>query len=493
MYTIGNVQNGQGLADILGCSLGSFPAIYLGLPLGVRTASRLLWEPVVATVRKRLDTWKAKLLSFGGRLTLLKSVLAQLPIYYMSLFQAPVYIVKELERMQNKFFWEGCGAERRPHLVKWEMVKEPKCRGGLGVLDLRKMNLALLGKWSWRFATERNAWWRGKMVEKYGVGVSEWKPVWNLQNAGWSVWRDIVKTNPSFWEYALIDPGGGGVSFWFDSWLPGECLASRFPRIVAAAQSREVLLYDSLVVSDRYSWLIPLTTLLRGGAEEEWQRLMTLLDEVETNWISHGPAAPRWDLNASGGFSVTSFYRALLHQRASGWTEFPTGVIWIPDVPTKVTGFLWQVFYKNISTHENLQKRGFIGPNVCVLCRADLESVSHLFVSCAFTSQVWLIFSSKLAIWGPDHFDIRVLIQGWQSRNFQSGYRRYRDRLIHAIVWFIWLERNNRIFRGKEMSVAAVVWRVADAIGRWLCVASLVSKDELRDWMSLWRSGHDPG
>ncbi|CAN1788099.1 Putative ribonuclease H protein At1g65750 [Linum perenne] len=173
MYPISEVGDGQRLADILGCSLGSFPVTYLGLPIGANTANKQLWDLVVTVVRSWLDSWKARFLSFGGRITLLKSVMSQLPIYYMSLFKAPVSVITEIERIQKRFLWEGCGDAKRPHLIWWEVVKEPKYLGGLGVLDLRKMNMALLGKWGWRFASEKNAWWRRLVVDKCGVGFSE--------------------------------------------------------------------------------------------------------------------------------------------------------------------------------------------------------------------------------------------------------------------------------------------------------------------------------
>ncbi|CAN1258050.1 Putative ribonuclease H protein At1g65750 [Linum perenne] len=181
MYTVGDGVDGQTLASIIGCALGTLPTTYLGLPLGARRAARSLWDPVVSKVRGRLDSWKAKFLSFGGRMTLLKSVLSQLPIYYFSLFQAPVEVLKELERIQNNFLWEGAGGDKRPYLVSWSMVQAPKYRGGLGVLDLRRLNEALLSKWAWRYMTERNSWWQSLIVDKCGVGRSEWRPIWGLQ------------------------------------------------------------------------------------------------------------------------------------------------------------------------------------------------------------------------------------------------------------------------------------------------------------------------
>ncbi|GJY70736.1 hypothetical protein Tco_0474439 [Tanacetum coccineum] len=43
-------------------------------------------------------SWKANLLSIGGRLTLIKSVLGSLGIYYLSIFRAPESVLQDLER-----------------------------------------------------------------------------------------------------------------------------------------------------------------------------------------------------------------------------------------------------------------------------------------------------------------------------------------------------------------------------------------------------------
>lgn len=58
----------DGLADILGCKVGSLPTSYLGLPLCIGSASKPLWSPVVEKVELKLASWKAKCLSLGGKL-----------------------------------------------------------------------------------------------------------------------------------------------------------------------------------------------------------------------------------------------------------------------------------------------------------------------------------------------------------------------------------------------------------------------------------------
>ena len=58
--------------------------------------------------------------------------------------------------------------ERKVHLVKWEVVCGDKEKGGLGIRKLTLMNKALLGKWNWKFASDKEALWKQVLVAKYG-------------------------------------------------------------------------------------------------------------------------------------------------------------------------------------------------------------------------------------------------------------------------------------------------------------------------------------
>lgn len=82
------------MAENLLCARGSLPFLYLGLPIGGSTSQLSTWDPIIQKVEKKLASWRGKVLSLGGRLTLLKSSLASLPLYYMSLFPVPQGIIK---------------------------------------------------------------------------------------------------------------------------------------------------------------------------------------------------------------------------------------------------------------------------------------------------------------------------------------------------------------------------------------------------------------
>ncbi|XP_071699531.1 uncharacterized protein [Rutidosis leptorrhynchoides] len=65
-----------------GCSKGEISFSYLGLPMGFSMNNLSHWNPLLDKFKKRLASWKASLLSIGGRLTLIRSVLNSLGIYF---------------------------------------------------------------------------------------------------------------------------------------------------------------------------------------------------------------------------------------------------------------------------------------------------------------------------------------------------------------------------------------------------------------------------
>ena len=116
-------------------------------------------------------------LSKGGRLTLIKSTLSNLPTYFLSLFPIPASVAKRIEKIQRDFLWKGLGEEFKFYLVKWDTICSLISNGGLAVCNLKLFNEALLGKWLWRYGLDREALWRRVVDGKYSSLESGWSTV----------------------------------------------------------------------------------------------------------------------------------------------------------------------------------------------------------------------------------------------------------------------------------------------------------------------------
>ena len=82
LVPMGVVPNFEMLVDALGCKQGLLPMKYLGLPLGAKWKDRVVWNPIIEKVERRLAGWKRLYLSKEGRLTLIKSTLSNLLISF---------------------------------------------------------------------------------------------------------------------------------------------------------------------------------------------------------------------------------------------------------------------------------------------------------------------------------------------------------------------------------------------------------------------------
>ncbi|GJZ83465.1 RNA-directed DNA polymerase, eukaryota, reverse transcriptase zinc-binding domain protein [Tanacetum coccineum] len=139
------------MACSIGCGAASFPMKYIGVPVGCNMARCSNWNAIIQRFSSKLSLWKARLLSVGGRLSLIKSVLGHLPSYYMSIYSMPSSVIKKLESMRNRFFLGGDLEERKMTWVRWNKCLASKDHGGLGICSILGLNIGLLFKWILRF------------------------------------------------------------------------------------------------------------------------------------------------------------------------------------------------------------------------------------------------------------------------------------------------------------------------------------------------------
>ncbi|XP_077231884.1 uncharacterized protein LOC143864904 [Tasmannia lanceolata] len=401
MYTV-NVgeEEAKNLANLMGCLLDRFPSSYLGLPLGGGRQKIGSWAPIVERIERRLDTWKRNLVSKGGRLTLIKAVLPNIPIYHLSLFKCPISIAKRIELIQRRFPWGGSKETRSFSLVSWEDVCKPVLGGGLGIRKIKQVNAALMGKWLWRYGEEQSQLWAKVIRGKYGSDVGNWRSLNRFNKTGVTLWRDILRLSPCFdrgIRYRVYS--GDRISFWNMVWCSIIPLKELFPDLYVVAVDKQALVNECFEIRDKKVIWKPL--FRRNFFDRELLSLVSLLQVLEGNDISSTEVDKRlWVWDSSGQFSGKE--------------------------------------YDHSQSLRYVYRRGGIGGSSIYSLQSSSRGLGKS------TVEIWY----RVGI----PFQSEGSFEGWVFIPWRKKGKVLWSISLLATMWVLWSERNNRIFVGRANS-----------------------------------------
>ncbi|GAU30019.1 hypothetical protein TSUD_161050 [Trifolium subterraneum] len=247
-------------------------------------------------------------------------------------FLTHVYEKNRLEGGESTLCAQG---PRKIAWVSWGKVCKPKSDGGLGVRDLRAVNLKLLGKWRWRLISGGDP--EDAISDWFSEGVS--KKVVSTQST--STVREMGR------------------------WVEGQWL------------------WDLRWRRDLFVW--------------EPNLLESLNEIMDRSTISTTNDSWCWKHDPSGCYSVKPNFLALSRSTTdevifSVEEHRLLPKVWKTWAPSKVAVFYWQLLQDRLPTRQNLCHWGVIGDasaSMCVLCGLGPESADHLFGSCNQISPIW--------------------------------------------------------------------------------------------------------
>jgi hypothetical protein len=406
---------------------------YLGVPIDNKKLNKCLWASTEEKVEKKLSLWKGRFLSLGGRLTLMHRCLTNVPLYMLSIYSAPKSVIRRIDIHRKNLLWQSGRDYKKNHLAKWEMVCTPKKQGGLGVLDLNCMNVALLSKWLWNIENS-NGLWQEIIKAKYIKDV----PLISVkvrQNDS-HFWRAILGLRDEFYKCCKKVVGNGkSTSFWKNIWCGDVSLADKFPRLYNIARDKDITV-EKVLNSDFQA--LSFRRRIIGDLSMKFGDLVACCNTFQ---INNQKDKVSWSLDKKG-YSVKSFYSKKCDQ-----VRVPYYFLWKTNVPQKIKVFLWLVLRNRILTKDNLKKRNWQGPVECVFC-GIAESIDHLFFRCPVARYVWRVIQISLGI-SCIPSSIEELFGVW-IRNFNKN-----TKLIlfgcGAVLWSIWRARNDWCFGNKTL------------------------------------------
>jgi hypothetical protein len=482
LMAVGEVENIGTLAAYLGCRVACLPMKYLGLPLGAAYKDISTWDGVMEQMERRLAGWKKIYLSKGGRLTLIKSTLSNLPTYYLSLFPVPMSVANRIEKIQRDFLWGGMGDEKKLHLVSWNQVCRPLRAGGLGIRNIFKFNKALLGKWLWRYATEREALWYKVIKEKYEEQDGGWCSKEVSGTFGVGLWKHIRRGWDMFAQNVRFEVGlGSKILFWHDTWCGNQPLKHAYPSLYRIARYKEAW------VKDNFGWRNGVVEwnviFIRSIQDWEMDIISTLFEMLYSCKISQGNADRLyWSPSKKGVFEVKSFYKILSNTATE---MFPWKSIWRSKVPSRVAFFGWNAVLGRILTHDNMRKRSIVIVEWCCMCKKNGESVDHLLIHCEVATRIWHYMFTLFGIEWVMPQKVLDLFACWNHVGGRDLAKAIWRMVPLCVIWCIWRERNARLFEDKECSVDEVRKNMISILHMWTMAHYREELPTLDDFLNI--------
>ncbi|XP_074288106.1 uncharacterized protein LOC141613269 [Silene latifolia] len=188
-----------------------------------------------------------------------------------------------------------------------------------------------------------------------------------------------------------------------------------------------------------------------------WNNVVKVKDLLVTKAGSQGNAA-KWiqDCTKHGKFKVGLMYDLLRDNYDQ--------VRWAPLVFDKAVtpkhSFMGMMAFQNsLPTIDNLNLRGLHLVNRCVLCCSQDENLEHLFFRCSFSSLVWRNISSWAQV--PFTDDLSQVVN-WFHASLRGNDPRSRCKRAGflATLYYLWNERNDRIFKGIVSSSESICIKI---------------------------------
>ncbi|XP_071739373.1 uncharacterized protein [Rutidosis leptorrhynchoides] len=371
-----------------------------------------------------------------------------------------------IEKLIRGFLWCQGELKRGKAKVRWDDVCLPKEEGGLGIKRLKSWNTALMASLLWRLLTAKNLIWVD-WVRYYKLAD---RSLWEIgidANASWS-WHKLLQIRPLVRYSFMYQVGNGHTPLvWFDIWSNVGPLVDIIPI--------EVIVNDGFYKYDKVCDVIG-----PNGAvwPIDWPLRFPALQSITLPVFSSqdGKLVFKGHNDSLKSGSVAAIWDAI-RPRAPLVNWFK--VVWFNQCIPKHAFIMWLLMGERLKTQDKLKPWDFCANPVllCVFCNQCMDSHEHLFFKCSYPSLVWHRMCALIQLDMVDDWklcrDVLIPVANRNSSTVVVAKLCYA-----AAVYFIWQERNNRLFKRKSKSVEQLFEMIRSNVR--LKLMSILFKDSAR-------------
>ncbi|XP_059629905.1 uncharacterized protein LOC132272840 [Cornus florida] len=100
------VRRKRAVLQLWQCKEECLPLKYLGIPLCSTSIKKAHYVALIDKVKQKVTSWSANLLSITGKVELIRTVITPLCLYWCSVFQIPVTVLNQIQKVCRDFIGE---------------------------------------------------------------------------------------------------------------------------------------------------------------------------------------------------------------------------------------------------------------------------------------------------------------------------------------------------------------------------------------------------
>ncbi|GKA69396.1 RNA-directed DNA polymerase, eukaryota, reverse transcriptase zinc-binding domain protein [Tanacetum coccineum] len=234
---------------------------------------------------------------------------------------------------------------------------------------------------------------------------------------------------------------GNSISVWHDKWCDGISLSSML--------SKKEIFYAGFKDNDKIKDVL-------GENGWKWPQYLLVkypwLANIQVPTLSNNPDKPIWvDNNGSEkSFSTNTVWKDV--RGSSGKVNWHA-LVWHPNCIPKHNFILWLVAKKKLCTQDRMKKWYPNKVFECSFCKKDPDSREHLFFKCDYAQQIWKMICEMAKLRLKEEKYENILEEISKGNNQRSVWGVIKSLCLAATVYFIWQERNMRLFHNCKRNV----------------------------------------
>lgn len=134
------------ITTYLNIKASDLPVKYLGLSLSSKKTNSRIAQDILDKIKNKMSWWSNRFLSTAGWIELINSSIYPLVYFWIQSCQLFTQVIGRIESLCASFIWNN-----KYHKVFWDQMCLPKANGGVGLKNIKDMQVVMTLKLIWTF------------------------------------------------------------------------------------------------------------------------------------------------------------------------------------------------------------------------------------------------------------------------------------------------------------------------------------------------------